>query len=149
MFTGPTSAQPPPPPVAGAAGTDPTVPANAVLAMSGITVTNGGPADQPGTFYLTEKFTLTETGGRSGATILGIWSSVAGGDSFGSGPPCGQPIRVPRGGSTNAFDAGWDDLGYCAPFAVGRLPATVTIQVTFKDDDGRFGSVEATTVATK
>ena len=125
-------------------------PSNAVLAMSSVSITVAGPADQPGTFYFITKFGLTETGGTSGATIKDIWVSLAGGDSSGTGDSCWRtPIRVAPGATTDAFDAGWDELSYCAPFAVGRVPATVTIDVSFVDDDGRYGSVETTTIVTR
>jgi hypothetical protein len=115
--------------------------------MSGVSVTVGGNADQPGTFYLNETFTLTETGGTSGATIQQIWSTVAGGESFETAAECWRtPIRVAPGSTTDAFDAGWNDLSYCAPFAVGRVPATVLIRVSYTDDAGRWGSVETSTV---
>jgi hypothetical protein len=118
--------------------------------MSGVSITVGGNADRPGTLYFIEKFTLTETQGTGGATIQDIWSSVAGGESFGTGPQCWRtPIRVAPGSTTGAFDAGWDDLAYCAPFAVGRVPATVTINVSFTDDDGRYGFVETTAIVTR
>lgn len=145
MLTAPSLVQPPAPPGAAATG-----PSKAILAISGLSITVGTNADQPGTFYLNEKFTLTETGGTSGATIQEIWSSVAGGESNGTGPGCWRTaIRVAPGSTTDAFDAGWDDLLYCATFAVGSVPATVSISVGFVDDDGRYGSVETSTVVTR
>ena len=146
MLTAPSLVQAPAPP-----GPVATGPSKAILAISGLSITVGLNADQPGTFYLNEKFTLTETGGTSGATIQDIWSSVAGGESNGTGPQCWRtPIRVAPGSTTDAFDAGWDGLvWYCAPFAFGRVPSTVTISVSFVDDDGRYGSVETTTIVTR
>jgi hypothetical protein len=146
-LTGPTDFQPPGPTIPGPVATGPSL---AVLEMSDVSITLGGDADEPGALYLNEKFKLTETGGKSGATIQHIWSSVEGGETFGTGHQCWRtPIRVAPGSTTDAFDARADDLVYCAPFAVGRVPATVRIHVSFADDDGRFGSVETTTVVTR
>jgi hypothetical protein len=116
---------------------------NAVLEVSGFRVTVL--PDPPGGFYFQERFTLTETGGRSGATIQDIESSVNGTVTDSTGPSCWvEPIRVAPGSTLDAFDAGWDSLLYCAPFSYGRtVTAGVAIVVNYIDDEGNRGRVSA------
>src|ERR1700719_2772850 len=63
---------------------------NAVLAISGYAVTVW--PDEHGLLYFNQKFTLVETGNKSGATIQTISSSVDGRVTDETGPSCwGQP----------------------------------------------------------
>jgi len=92
------------------------------------------------------RFLLRETGGHSGATVQKI--IVYGPDgSDETGPGCwGASLRVPPGGALETFytDAGQYWLAYCAPGSGGpvRTPS-LTIGVTFTDDDGRVGEVRS------
>ena len=132
-----------PPAVTPARAPAPT--SNAILAISGYTVTIR--PDEHGLLYFNQKFTLLETGGKSGATIQKITSSVDGQVTDDTGPSCWrQPIRVAAGAILDTFDTGWDSLSYCAPFATGRtVPARLGVAVSFTDDDGHQGTVQATT----
>jgi hypothetical protein len=107
--------------------------------------------DEHGLLYFNQKFTLAETGGKSGATIQKITSSVDGQVTDDTSPSCWvQPIRVAPGATLDTFDAGWDSLAYCAPFATGRtVPARVAVVVSFTDDDGHEGTVQATTTVSR
>jgi hypothetical protein len=118
-----------------------------VLVVTGFTVVAVPMADQSGSFYFNERFTLTEIGGKSGATIQNVASSVDDDNTENTGSICWvKPIRVAPVATLNTFDAGWDSMGYCAPFATGRSAASgVKIVVTFNDDEGRTSSVQATT----
>ena len=138
-----------PSPVPPAPAPPPAPASNAILAISGYTVTVW--PDAYGLLYFNEKFTLVETGGKSGATIQKITSSVDGRVTDDTGPGCWvQPIHVAPGGTLDAFDAGWDSLSYCAPWGTGRtLPARVGVVVTYTDDDGHEGTVQATTTVSK
>jgi hypothetical protein len=120
----------------------------AVVTVSGFfVITRFDTSKKP---FFNQRFKLTETGGRSGATIQGIQSSVNGTVIHTTGADCWKtPIRVAPGATLDVFDAGSDSLGGCAPAFSGRTDATrFTIVVTFTDDDGQRGSVEATTTAT-
>ncbi len=117
----------------------------AVLTVSGFFVTTR--FDKSGGSVFNERFKLTETSGKSGATIQKIESSVNGTVRHSTGPGCWTaPIRVAPGATLDLFDAGWDTLGNCAPSFSGHSDAArVTIVVTFADDEGRSGTAEATT----
>jgi hypothetical protein len=84
---------------------------------------------------------------QGGATIQKIESLVNGTVTHNTGPSCWNgPVRVAPGATLDVFDSGWDSLGNCAPSFSGHSNAArVTIVVTFSDDEGRSGSVEATT----
>jgi hypothetical protein len=116
----------------------------AVLTVSGFFVTTG--FDRSGGPVFNERFKLTETSGKSGATIQKIESLVNGTVTHNTGPSCWNgPVRVAPGATLDLFDAGRDTLGTCAPSFSGYSDAArVTIVVTFTDDEGRSGSVEAT-----
>jgi hypothetical protein len=92
-----------------------------------------------------------ETGGKSGATIQKITSSVDEQVTDDTGASCWvQPIRVAAGATLDTFDAGWDSLTYCAPWAHGRtVPARIGVVVSFTDDDGHEGTVQATTTVSR
>jgi hypothetical protein len=117
----------------------------AVLTVSGFFVTTG--FDRSGGPVFNERFKLTETSGKSGATIQKIESLVNGTVTHNTGPSCWYgPVRVAPGATLDLFDAGRDTLGTCAPSFSGHGDAArVTIVVTFTDDEGRSGSVEAAT----
>ena len=90
------------------------------------------------------RFLLRETGGRSGATVQRIaFYGPDGSDE--TGPGCWRDsLRVPPGGVLDTFhtDAGQYWLAYCSPGSGGpvRTPS-LSIVVTFTDDDGRVGEV--------
>ena len=92
------------------------------------------------------RFLLRESAGRSGATVRGIVVYGPEG-SDGTGPSCwGDSLRVPSGGVLDTFytDAGRYWLAYCSPGSGGvtRTPS-LTISVTFADDEGRLGEVRS------
>jgi hypothetical protein len=119
----------------------------AVVTVSGFFVTtrfdkSGGPLFNP-------RFKLTETSGKSGATIQHIQSSANGIVTHDTGSECWTaPIRVRPGATLDLFDSGSAGLGDCAPSFAARADATqIKVVVTFTDDEGRNGSAEATTTA--
>jgi hypothetical protein len=120
----------------------------AVVTVSGFFVTTS--FDRSGTFLFKPRFKLTETSGKSGATIQNIRSSMNGIVTNNTGSSCWTtPIRVRPGATLDLFDSGSDRLGHCAPsFAGPADTARITMVVTFTDDEGLSGSVEATTTAT-
>jgi hypothetical protein len=92
-------------------------------------------------------FRLRETGGRSGAVIEQV-SVSGGGDEVIISEGCWRrDIRVEPGGIQDTFLWGpeRDSLSQCAPGFLGRtvMPA-IRVVVTFVDDSGVRGSVEAT-----
>src|SRR5262249_15685478 len=99
-----------------------------------------------GYFQYELRFLLRETTGKSGATIenLLVGDGRGGGDN--TGPACWrETLRVPPGGTLDTFytEAGWKWLGYCGIFPNFRTenPPMLYVVVTFKDDDGRTGSI--------
>lgn len=130
----PTSPSPPAPPASAAA-----------LTISNVKVEEFAP--RPGNAYYAYpvRFWLIETTGKSGATIQNI-AVTAGAETEGTGPGCwGETIHVAPGGTLDTFDTGYDNLAYCAP--AGASPtkvASVSLVVTFTDDDGHEGKVVAT-----
>jgi len=92
------------------------------------------------------RFTLTETGGVSGATIQRVTvftpqeSDIA---DVGSCWPA--TIRVEAGGTLDLFNARWESLSYCAPYFDGTVSDSVSLTVTFVDDRGVTGTTTATT----
>ena len=130
-------------------GPAPAPAATSVLAVSRFMVTVIPPAKPGDVFNYNEKFVLTETSGKSGATVQKIASSTDKGDSEITDAGCWQnTIRVEPGGSLDVFEVGRDsigDLSYCAPSVPSSTEAShVSIVVTFTDDDGRIGTVQAT-----
>jgi hypothetical protein len=119
----------------------------AVVTVSGFFVTTR--SDRSGGLLFNPRFKLSETSGRSGATIKHIQSSVNGAVAHDTGSDCwAAPIRVRPGATTDLFDSGSGTLGDCAPSFAGRADATqVKVVVTFTDDEGHNGSAEATTTA--
>src|SRR5581483_6148217 len=89
---------------------------NASVEISAYHVTTW--TDEHGLIYFNQKFTLAETGGKSGATIQTIVSFDDGHTTDDTGPSCWvNPIRVAPHATLQAFDADWDSLSYCAPWA--------------------------------
>ena len=134
---------PTPPPVAPPSPAPPALPAppaadpdvNASLAIehAAVIVRSAG-----STSYLEPHFLLRETGGRSGATVHEVWLYRRGGDSGASASSCWRDtLRAPPAGLLDTFDtdAGWDWLGYCAPW----VKDPVALTVVFADDGGRVG----------
>ena len=128
---------PPPPP--------PAPVAIAVLEMSNVKVIEYPPSPPSRPLYcISVTFWLTEVTGLSGATIQGIDVSTAGA-SEGTGQACWREvIRVEPGGTLDYFEREQQSLLYCAP-AVGSpsRASYVAIEVTYADDDGRIGTVNA------
>jgi hypothetical protein len=119
------------------------------LAISNVAIAVVPPAKPGDPFYYNETFLLTETSGRSGATVLSVESSADRAERDITGAACWRnTIRVEPGGTLDVFQTGRDSIGplsYCAPFAASPTPASsVSIVVTFSDDAGRTGTVQAT-----
>ena len=128
---------PPPPPPAPAA--------IAVLEMSNVKVIEYPPAPPSRRFYsYLVTFWLTEVTGLSGATIQGIDVSTFGA-SEGTGQGCWREVsRVEPGGTLDYFERELQSLLYCAPGVGSPSRALyVAIDVTYADDDGRVGTVNA------
>jgi len=92
------------------------------------------------------RFLLRETGGRSGATIdRVVVYGPSGSDE--TDPGCWRAsLRVPPEGELDTFytDAGAAWLSYCGPGSGGHTASPVLhIVVTFRDDKGVVGSVDA------
>lgn len=132
-----TPSEPPPPPPA-------PLPPDAVLTLSKVNVTVV--PDPPDGLFYEFRFELKETGGRSGATIRNVITSVDNGQSETTGPECwGDTMRVPPGGTLIDFDSGWTDLSYCAPWSYSsKEAARYTVSVRFADDEGREGILSVT-----
>lgn len=101
-----------------------------------------------GYFGYDVRFGLTETGGKSRATIQNVFVGDFAGGGDNTGPGCWiDPLRVPAGGSLDVFetDAGIMWLSYCAPASGGFSDKPeLLIIVSFSDDDGRSGNARAT-----
>jgi hypothetical protein len=107
------------------------------------------PQENGSSFYI--RFQLKETGGTSGATILDVSVFDPGRTRNLTGPDCWRrTIRVPPGEILDTFytDAGVRSLAYCAPEAFGTWERPdFGLTVTFTDDDGKFGTAEASVSA--
>ena len=115
------------------------------LEISHVAVTELAPASREAYYVYQVRFWLTETTGKSGATVSGL--EVGAPDETDSiGPSCWRDIiRVQPGGTLDVFDVGYDALSYCAPSVVSRVKASsITIVVRFTDDDGGSGTVTKT-----
>jgi len=127
----------------------PPVPAppNASLSIERLSILVGVGAGVPG-FWYEPRFELRETGGTSGATLQNIFVRHPDGGGDNTGPGCWRDvIRVPPGGMLDTFltDEGSAWLGYCAPVSGGSTETPqLAVVVTFTDDAGRSGRVEAT-----
>jgi hypothetical protein len=121
---------------------------SAVLVISNFRATET-PASPNGYAY-SVKFLLVETTGKTGAIITNIRTSD-GRDSDNTGYLCWRdPIRVEPGGTLDTFDAGWEALVYCAPAFWSSAPVlSMSVLVSYVDDDGRAGSVAATVNVTR
>jgi hypothetical protein len=137
----PTPPPPPPPPRA-------TGVSSAVLTMSNARVFEILLTDL--SYEYSVKFLLNETTGTSGATVTNLTISTVN-EIANTGPLCWRTqIRVPPGGTLDTFDVGWDKLAYCAPALLNRgKHPSVSVLVTYEDDQGRPGSVAATVPVTK
>ena len=94
------------------------------------------------------RFQLRETGGKSGATVQNVLVLDPDGGGDNTGPGCWvTPLRVPPGGTLDAFDTheGTDWLRYCAVVRRGHRTPVLQLQVvvTFTDDQGGEGSAAA------
>jgi len=95
------------------------------------------------------RFLLRETSGKSGATILSVVVSSPNGSDE-TGPGCWlETLRVPPGATLDIFytDEGARWLVYCAPGTGERTAVSqVGLIVSFADDEGRRGSVQAVAI---
>ena len=106
------------------------------------------PLPSSAAFGYVARFALKETSGKSGATIQNVLVGDLKGGGENTGPSCWRDtLRVPAGGTLDIFytDAGQRRLGYCAPVGYGdtSTPQVVVVRVSFVDDDGRTGTVDA------
>jgi hypothetical protein len=103
---------------------------------------SSGPA-----FEYEPRFQLREISGKSGATIQNVFLGLVNGGGDNTGPGCWQDaLRVPPGGTLDTFytDEGYKWLGYCGVWSTGSSETpTLQLIVTFTDDDGVTGTVEA------
>ena len=142
----PASLTPSPLPAAAAPSVPASLPrASVVIEQLSVLVQRNQRGDP---FLYEPRFRLRETGGQSGATIQNVAVIGMTGDSDNTGPSCWRDtLRVPPGGILETFytDAGVNGLSYCAPSSSGATETVVLrVVVTFTDDDGRSGVVEAT-----
>ena len=121
----------------------------AVLTFSRVSATVVPSSDGAYRFVYRVAFVLTETGGRSGATIQNV--EIAVDDRFNTGPGCWRdPLRVPPGGTLDVFANNLQWLGYCAPAGASRVEATrLLLTVTFTDDEGREGRASTAVPVTR
>ena len=70
-----------------------------------------------------------------------MWLYQRGGDSGASASSCWPTRSCASAGLLDTFDtdAGWDWLGYCAPW----VKDPVALTVVFADDGGRVGRLDA------
>jgi hypothetical protein len=131
-------------------GGTPTTPSvqtapSAAVAISTFTVTRRSTQPLSDWVLYDVKLRLAETSGKSGATLKAVGLSVpVVGTDFGCTQS--QHIRISPG---ETWDM--DSLGYCAPEvsihkSVGTEVSSVSLSVTFADDDGRSGSLSGSVV---
>jgi hypothetical protein len=127
---------PPPPPPAPAA--------LSVLEMSHVKVIEYPPTRSNRNYSYLVTFWLTEVTGLSSATIQGITVSTTG-EIQETGQGCWREvIRVEPGATLDYFERALQSLSYCAPGVGSQSRAVyVAIEVTYADDDGRMGTVDA------
>ncbi len=116
--------------------TAPSGPPTATLRVSAFTVVSRAAMNSAG--YAVD-LQLSEIGGTSGAMLTSLVLSALPGGATDSG--CGPPmVRIDPG-------ATWDmaSLGYCALEPPGSDASSLVVYVGFTDDDGRVGSLKATT----
>ena len=105
------------------------------------------PQQQGDRFGYEGRFRLTETSGKSGATIQNVFLGNLDGGGDNTGPICWRDtLRVPPGGTLDTFytDDGSKWLGYCGVWSGGSTQTpTLRLAVTFTDDDGRTSTVQA------
>ncbi len=98
-------------------------------------------AGSPVLQYEPEHLELTETGGRSGATLLSIDVDVPGGERAGD-CTSEQKVRGETIGPLATRDLAVT-MGYCMPYAVAQAEVSqVTFTATFADDQGKVGQVQ-------
>ncbi len=145
VLTAPSAPLPPASPV-------PPVPpfATSELVISHVSVTELPPSPQGAYYVYNVRFWLTETTGKSGATIVGV-DLGAPNETDSTGPSCWvTSIRVEPGGTLDVFDRGWEDLLYCAPSVISLVKASsITIVVSFTDDNGGLGTATKTVSLTE
>jgi|SRR4051812_22280370 hypothetical protein len=134
-----------PSPVAPLPPPSPALP-TAALVIEQLSVIVHAPLRPGESFWYEPRFLLRETSGNSGATIQKVAVFGSNGSDE-TGPGCwGNVLRVSPGGTFDMFytDQGIRRLAYCAPesYGVATVP-TLRLVVTFADDDGRTGTVDA------
>lgn len=137
--TAPSSPLPPASPVPPARSV-----ATSELEISHVGLTEIAPPSRDAYYVYGATFWLTETTGKSGATITGV-ELGAPDETDSTGPSCWRDIiRVQPGGTLEVFDR-YDALSYCAPSVISRVKASsITIVVSFADDDGGVGTATKT-----
>jgi hypothetical protein len=122
----------------------------AILAISNLRAIEIPPRPNDSYYSYPVKFLLTETTGKSGATITEVRIS-SGSDTEILGPLCWRtPIHVAPGGTLDTFDAGWDSLAYCAPAIGSRTNvSSLSVLIRYVDDEGGLGTLMATAAVTR
>ena len=109
--------------------------------------------DGPNYFGYGVRFRLTETGGKSGATIQNVFVGFTDGGGDHTGPSCWRDtIRVPAGATLDTFytNEGLDWLAYCAPHSGGYSQTPdLHVFVSFTDDYGGSGTIRAVATVSK
>lgn len=126
-FTGPAAPAPAP---------FPPGPATSVLAVSKLTI-DLSRVGLSLLAYLPRTLALTETSGKSGATVRTIDVTTANGTPDSMCMGIGS-IRIGAGQTLDLAPA----LSYCMPYTLtSSLASVITVTLTFADDDGRLGSL--------
>jgi hypothetical protein len=131
----------------GASPLTPSGPPTAVLAVSTFTARLVPPTSGKDYVDYDVKLRLSETTGKSGATLKTIkLSALPSGNSGSSSDGCWpKGLRIAPGET-------WDmeSLGYCIPEVSGRTEdSSVSLVVTFTDDDGRSGQIQGSATVTR
>jgi len=121
----------------------PSSPSIATLTVSSFTVTRSAFQPYLDKTYYDAKLRLTETGGQSGATLSSVAVSVSGVGT----DTCFRPFKRIGPGESWDLDSTVD---YCAPEVIipgtrGTEGVSVTVTLSFRDDNGGRDSVTVTT----
>jgi hypothetical protein len=131
----------PPPASGGLPGSLPIPdgPPTSSLAVSSLTVRLFLRAGQAQYQYEPGPLVITETSGRSAATVQAIEVYTPNGISEHDCPGIGGAVRIGPGQTLDLAKP----LSYCMPYGLSyALASTVTVRVTFVDDEGRPGQIQ-------